>query len=85
METRTAITHKIEPEGGTDGELPLHFALVRHTEQEARRSQREIWRQDSEHPQPVLDEKLTVLGRRELSDLLALGADWLAYNPATDD
>jgi hypothetical protein len=84
MQTRTTVTHKFEPKG-EDGTLPLQFTLVRRTEHEARRTDREIWRLDGTVTPNLINEELTTFSRRQLCALIADGADWLAYNPVTDD
>jgi hypothetical protein len=82
MEKRSITEFHFEPAGtstNTNGPV-MHFRLVSITTHEARRSEREEWRQDSSHPQSrqrvVLAELLT---RGAVKDLIADGADWLAY------
>lgn len=78
-EKRTKVEHKFEPAVGEDTP-PERFDLVRLTEYQTRRSNREMWRADTDRGRPPRKrETLATFTRRQLASLLADGADWLAY------
>jgi hypothetical protein len=76
MQIRTKITHKFDPAGDDR----TRFHLVRKTEHQARRTDREIWKADTSVTPYIEREVLATLTRREVAELIADGADWLAYD-----
>lgn len=80
MQTRTTSRVRFEPTGDANEAPPRAFALLRETEHQARRSERESWYQDSNYSGPNPQrEILAELNRVQLRELLADGVDWLAY------
>jgi hypothetical protein len=82
MQTRTTIKHRFEPVG--DDKVPARYQLIRETDHEIRRSDREIWKLNTDvtpyHERDVVAE----FTRRQLAELIADGADWLAYGGDDD-
>jgi DNA-binding LacI/PurR family transcriptional regulator len=82
MQTRTKVTHKFEP--ATDDKVPAKYDLVRETEHQARRSDREIWKLNTDVTPYVERDVVATLTRRQVAALIADGADWLAYGGEDD-
>lgn len=76
-EKRTQVTLKFEPDGNE--RVPARFRLERHTTKQLRRRHGENFYDDSTQPDYHIREVLAVLTRREVSNLIADGVDWLAY------
>lgn len=77
---QTRVTRKIIIEPSDEITPPGSFDLIIVVTQEARRSDREIWRQDSDAPGTnPLRTRVASLTRAGLAGLIAKGADWLAY------
>lgn len=77
MEERTVVRHKFEAKG--DGQPPLEFDLIRETQVESRRSERERFYPKSYGPEDRQLEVIATFTRRGLAALIADGADWLSY------
>ena len=75
MQTRIRHETRFEPVG--DARVPAAFVLVRTDTPETRRTDRELWRWDTR--QAITRTELGTFTRRQVSELIADGADWLAY------
>lgn len=78
MQTRIRVTYKFEPAG--DEKVPARYQLIRTTEYEARRTDRELWRLDIRRTLNYTREPVAEFTRRQLAELIADGTDWLAYD-----
>lgn len=79
MQTRTTITHKFEPAPFPEDGVPALFRLIRTTDHESRRTDRELWKLDTSVTPYTEREVVATLTRRQVSELIADGADWLAW------
>jgi hypothetical protein len=81
MMYRTLRELKFEPEGPEVPGAIKSFRLELRTTRQSRRTPRENWQQDTSVPMPahVRTPLAEGLSRRELSELIAEAADWLAY------
>jgi hypothetical protein len=74
---RDFVERKFNPVNeGDEHDPPARFNLEEHTARQTRRTDREIWRDEAGTHKRVV---LGVFTRREVSALVADGADWLAY------
>jgi hypothetical protein len=74
---RDFVERKFNPTNeGDEHDPPARFNLEEHTARQTRRTDREIWRDEAGTYKRVV---LGVFTRREVSALVADGADWLAY------
>jgi response regulator of citrate/malate metabolism len=78
---RVKVTYKFEPdEVERPGQPVKRFKLVQELEHQTRRSEREIWRMDTDKtPSHARNDLATGLSRSTLSALIADAADWLTY------
>ena len=77
MQTRDRVTHKFEPVG--DEKVPARYRLVRTTDHEVRRRDGELWKLDTSRTPYTERAVVAEFTRRQLAELIADGADWLAY------
>lgn len=77
VETRNYRKLDLSPQGTDDGELPVAFRLIAVTSIQSKDGRSTIWRDTAPATRTTLAENIS---RRELSELIAEGADWLAWD-----
>lgn len=75
MQRRVRTKLRFDPKG--DDRVPSEYVLVRTDTPECRRTDRELWRREPDKPEARTE--LATLSRRQVAELIADGAEWLAY------
>lgn len=79
VQTRVTEEFKFDPHGPeVSGRVDMEYDLVKVTQHQARRTDRELWRLDTSVSQAYTREVVGTLTRSQVAKLIADGADWLA-------
>lgn len=83
MQERTKVTLKFDADGPEEPGPVKRYRLVRQTEPQTRRSDREHWQTDfSRYTHEVVQDGIT---RGQLAALIADAAEWLSYTEGSSD